>query len=252
MRPSLIALQMPLSEEDEVFVEKCFQRSLLVSVTWPARSLYSFFLRLTTCFFFSVLQELEKLISFSGTPTCVWRRTGEICLVGDEFCLLTEWSKDELLDPHGSSVSEDNASSADEHAAIAGCRKKFIYEVSSHVASPESLRFQIRSLVTSECIFCLPYASGVPVRFAFPLLTRFRFPFPSILSTDLAFFPFIAIREPISGRILGKLCIPCIREHDSVCRIPLCVAETEWGSCPMHVLFFDKTGYHGFTEYHHW
>jgi hypothetical protein len=33
VRPSLIALQMPLSEEDEVFVEKCFQRSLLVSVT---------------------------------------------------------------------------------------------------------------------------------------------------------------------------------------------------------------------------
>lgn len=32
VRPSLIALQMPLSEEDEVFVEKCFQRSLLVSV----------------------------------------------------------------------------------------------------------------------------------------------------------------------------------------------------------------------------
>jgi hypothetical protein len=29
-RPSLIALQMPLSVEDEVFVEKCFQRSLLV------------------------------------------------------------------------------------------------------------------------------------------------------------------------------------------------------------------------------
>ena len=30
-RPSLIALQMPLSVEDEVFVEKCFQRSLVVS-----------------------------------------------------------------------------------------------------------------------------------------------------------------------------------------------------------------------------
>jgi hypothetical protein len=32
VRPSLIALQMPLSEEDEVFFEKCFQRSVLVSV----------------------------------------------------------------------------------------------------------------------------------------------------------------------------------------------------------------------------
>lgn len=70
LRPSLIALQVPLSEEDEVFVEKCFQRSVL---------------------------ELEKLISFNGTPTVVWRRTGEICVVGVEFSVLTGWSRDELL-----------------------------------------------------------------------------------------------------------------------------------------------------------
>ena len=30
-RPSLIALQMPLSEVDEIFVEKCVQRSVIVS-----------------------------------------------------------------------------------------------------------------------------------------------------------------------------------------------------------------------------
>jgi hypothetical protein len=30
-RPSLIALQMPLTEEDEIFVEKCVQRSVIVS-----------------------------------------------------------------------------------------------------------------------------------------------------------------------------------------------------------------------------
>lgn len=69
-RPSLIALQMPLTEEDEIFVEKCFQRSLL---------------------------ELEKLITYSGTPTVVWRRTGEICLAGLEFSMLTEWSQHDLL-----------------------------------------------------------------------------------------------------------------------------------------------------------
>ncbi|KAG6833530.1 hypothetical protein H0H87_005181 [Tephrocybe sp. NHM501043] len=69
-RPSLIALQMPLSLDDEVFVEKCFQRSLL---------------------------ELEKLMSFSGTPTVVWRRTGEICLVAPEFCMLTEWPMEDLM-----------------------------------------------------------------------------------------------------------------------------------------------------------
>ncbi|KAF7977732.1 hypothetical protein HWV62_2802 [Athelia sp. TMB] len=80
-RPSLIAMQMPLTEEDEVFVEKCFQRSLLPQAL------------IALCFF----QELHKLISFSGTPTVVWRRTGEICLVAPEFCMLTEWSMDELL-----------------------------------------------------------------------------------------------------------------------------------------------------------
>ncbi|WFD36506.1 Transcriptional regulator of nonfermentable carbon utilization [Malassezia cuniculi] len=52
-RPSLIALQMALSEEDEIFVERAFQRTIL---------------------------EFEKLVSFSGTPTVVWRRTCEISL----------------------------------------------------------------------------------------------------------------------------------------------------------------------------
>lgn len=32
-RPSLIALQMPLTEEDETFVERCVQRSLIVRLT---------------------------------------------------------------------------------------------------------------------------------------------------------------------------------------------------------------------------
>ena len=70
MRPSLIALQMPMTEEDDVFVEKCFQRSLI---------------------------ELDKLVSFSGTPTVAWRRTGEICLVGPEFCMLSGWEREELV-----------------------------------------------------------------------------------------------------------------------------------------------------------
>ncbi len=69
-RPSLIALQMPLTIEDEVFLEKSFQRTLI---------------------------ELEKLISFSGTPTAVWRRTGEMCLASDEFCKLTQMNKTQLL-----------------------------------------------------------------------------------------------------------------------------------------------------------
>jgi hypothetical protein len=68
-RPSLIALQMPLTEEDEVFVERCIQRTIL---------------------------EFGKLISFSGTPTVVWRRTCEMVVVGAEFSMLTQWSKDYL------------------------------------------------------------------------------------------------------------------------------------------------------------
>lgn len=70
-RPSFLALIMNLTEEDLLFMEKCIQRTLL---------------------------EYEKLISFSGTPTAVWRRTGEICLVGKEFSLLTNWRTEVLVD----------------------------------------------------------------------------------------------------------------------------------------------------------
>ncbi|WWD07761.1 hypothetical protein V865_005865 [Kwoniella europaea PYCC6329] len=69
-RPSLIALQMPMSEEDEVFLEKSFQRTLI---------------------------ELEKLISYSATPTAVWRRTGEVCYANPEFCKLVEKSDSDLI-----------------------------------------------------------------------------------------------------------------------------------------------------------
>jgi hypothetical protein len=69
-RPSFMAILIHLSEEDLIFMEKCFQRTLT---------------------------EYEKLINFSGTPTVVWRRTGEIALVGKEFSLLTQWPRDQLL-----------------------------------------------------------------------------------------------------------------------------------------------------------
>jgi len=69
-RPSFLSLIMNLTEEDLVFMERCIQRTLL---------------------------EYETLISFSGTPTVVWRRTGEVCLVGKEFSLLTQWTRDMLL-----------------------------------------------------------------------------------------------------------------------------------------------------------
>ncbi|KAJ3184852.1 Transcriptional regulator of nonfermentable carbon utilization [Gaertneriomyces sp. JEL0708] len=69
-RPSFMAQIMNLSEEDLLFMEKCFQRTIM---------------------------EFDKLIGFSGTPTVVWRRTGEIALVGKEFSILTQWPREQLL-----------------------------------------------------------------------------------------------------------------------------------------------------------
>lgn len=69
-RPSFIAGMIKLKEDDLIFAEQCFQRTLL---------------------------EYDSYIGISGTPTLVWRRTSQIAYVGDEFCVLTGWSKDDLL-----------------------------------------------------------------------------------------------------------------------------------------------------------
>ncbi|TFY74732.1 hypothetical protein EWM64_g9280 [Hericium alpestre] len=136
-RPSLIALQMPLSEEDEVFVEKCFQRSIV---------------------------ELDKLISYSGTPTVVWRRTGEICLVGPEFCILTEWSKEELLG-----------------------KKKYIWELFENQSVVEYWEnFATHAFenttqsVYSHCVLLKPSGVPVPATFCFSI-RRDIFDLPSLV-----------------------------------------------------------------------
>lgn len=69
-RPSFIACTNALKEDDLIFMEQCFQRTLLT---------------------------YDSFIKLSGTPTIVWRRTGEIAYVGDEFCVLTGWPKSDLL-----------------------------------------------------------------------------------------------------------------------------------------------------------
>ncbi|KAI0462067.1 Transcriptional regulator of nonfermentable carbon utilization [Komagataella kurtzmanii] len=69
-RPSFIAGTMNLKEDDLIFTEQCFQRTLL---------------------------EYDNYISISGTPTVVWRRTSQLAYVGSEFCVLTGWSKEQLL-----------------------------------------------------------------------------------------------------------------------------------------------------------
>lgn len=69
-RPSFIAITNSLTEDDLVFMEKYFQRTLL---------------------------EYEKYFVYSGTPTIVWRRTGQIAAVGHEFCVLSGWPMETLL-----------------------------------------------------------------------------------------------------------------------------------------------------------
>ncbi|CEP08124.1 hypothetical protein [Parasitella parasitica] len=136
-RPSFIALIMNLTEEDLVFMEKCIQRTLL---------------------------EYEKLISFSGTPTVVWRRTGEICLVGKEFCLLTQWTKDMLLG-----------------------KKMYIYELMDSQSAVEYWeKFATHAFDNTDkpciysCIVKTPQQKPVPCTFCFTI-KRDIFDLPSVI-----------------------------------------------------------------------
>lgn len=70
IRPSFIATTKTLNQDDLIFMEKCFQRTL-----W----------------------EYEDFINACGTPTIVCRRTGEVAAVGKEFSILTGWKKEVLL-----------------------------------------------------------------------------------------------------------------------------------------------------------
>lgn len=78
-RPSFIACTNSLKEHDLIFMEQCFQRTLLT---------------------------YDNLIRVTGTPTIVWRRTGEIAYVGNEFCILTGWKTEELLLPEKKFIVE--------------------------------------------------------------------------------------------------------------------------------------------------
>lgn len=210
-RPSFIALIMNLTPEDLIFMETCFQRTVLVSklVTFNLTDYYFWVLHLCHhpihcntstswetgkhirqcnrdtnpmhCFYFfplffslffllfflpvpvsvSVLpwtiflpfQEFEKLISFSGTPTVVWRRTGEIALVGKEFSLLTQWSRDQLLN-----------------------KKTYIYELMDNQSAVEYWeKFSTHAFENTEqtvmttCILLSPTQRVVPCTFCFTI-----------------------------------------------------------------------------------
>ncbi|GAN04236.1 transcription factor [Mucor ambiguus] len=136
-RPSVLASMMNLTEDDLVFTEKCLQRTLL---------------------------EYEKLISYSGTPTVVWRRTGEITLVGKEFSLLTQWSRDMLLG-----------------------KKTYIYELMSNPSAVEYWeKYALHafdntdSAVYSTCILMSPTKRIVPCTFCFTI-KRDIFDLPSVI-----------------------------------------------------------------------
>ena len=70
IRPSFIACTKDLTREDLVFMEKCFQRTLV---------------------------EFDDFLQHCAAPTVVCRRSGEIVAVNKEFTALTGWTKDVLL-----------------------------------------------------------------------------------------------------------------------------------------------------------
>ncbi|GAM84871.1 hypothetical protein ANO11243_028730 [Dothideomycetidae sp. 11243] len=87
IRPSFISCTRDLSRDDLIFMEKGFQRNLLL---------------------------YDDYINAYGSPTIICRRTGEVAAVSKEFSLLTGWRRDVLLgkEPnlnvnHGSNESAD-------------------------------------------------------------------------------------------------------------------------------------------------
>jgi PAS domain-containing protein len=70
IRPSFISCTKDLTREDLVFMEKCFQRTLV---------------------------EYNDFLQHCCAPTIVCRRTGEVAAVNKEFTALTGWTKEVLL-----------------------------------------------------------------------------------------------------------------------------------------------------------
>ncbi|OQN98349.1 hypothetical protein B0A48_15616 [Cryoendolithus antarcticus] len=70
IRPSFIACNKSLNNDDLIFMEKSLQRTLY---------------------------EYDDFMNHYGTPTIICRRTGEIAAVNKEFSLVTGWRRDVLL-----------------------------------------------------------------------------------------------------------------------------------------------------------
>ncbi|KAF4125580.1 GAL4 [Geosmithia morbida] len=78
IRPSFISSTKDLTREDLVFMEKCFQRTLI---------------------------EFDDFLQHCCAPTIVCRRSGEVAAVNKEFTALTGWTKKVLL---GKEANQDN------------------------------------------------------------------------------------------------------------------------------------------------
>ena len=80
IRPSFIACTKDLTREDLIFMEKCFQRTLV---------------------------EFDDFLHHCCAPTIVCRRSGEVAAVNKEFTALTGWTKEVLLgkDPNNNVYS---------------------------------------------------------------------------------------------------------------------------------------------------
>lgn len=70
IRPSFIACTKDLARDDLIFMEKCFQRTLV---------------------------EFDDFLQHCCAPTIVCRRSGEVAAVNKEFTALTGWTKEVLL-----------------------------------------------------------------------------------------------------------------------------------------------------------
>lgn len=144
------------------------------------------------------LLEYEKLISFSGTPTVVWRRTGEICLVGKEFSLLTQWTKDILLGKKiyiyevfalriqgEASQTNVNAKLMDSQSAV-----EYWEKFATHAFDNTD-----KSCVYS-CIIKTPQQKPVPCTFCFTI-KRDIFDLPSVIIGNVSLSTIKYIRERV-------------------------------------------------------
>lgn len=95
------------------------------------------------------------LLPLTGTPTAIWRRTGEILAVGAEFCILTEWSQQDLIfrDTEDVPLAERGATAGGGNMkdGFEGWKGCFCWEVmeKQRCAPPQLPSTEARTLISS-------------------------------------------------------------------------------------------------------